>query len=292
MGIKLESQTSILHLDIYKGGHMKKNKYMITIGAIIWSLFFLSREPFLARTMSNEEKLITAIEHTINSSSYTYHGKIATLSNVETLNQIPIDEDLFVYIEGGKYNTIKNLKIALSSARGLEDISLGNYYEDKDYIYLITPFKSCEKMIFNKNKTNNWDFNMFIEILKPLQISREKNKVITINQDTYDEVNIITDCYIADVDIIKTIKTRNLINEKWNAVDNLEKLRNLKVKIYIDEAYYIRKIEGIFELDNEYLFIEVYVNNFSKERKIEIPNKTDAHIINEPLEKWILNKLQ
>lgn len=268
---------------------MKKNKHLMIIGTIILLLFFLSREPFLARTMSTEEKLRAAIEHTICSANFTFDGTINHTLPSEKKTQELIDDALSIQIKGEKSNKIKDFKIVLSASQELEDIELGHYYEDKDHIYLITPFKTYEKMVFKKNEFIDWDINALMSLLRSSQISLEKNHVITINKDTYDAFNIITDCYTVTVDINKVINQCDIFNEKLGSKGLLN---YLTVKIYVDEAYYIRKIESILNINQECLSFELQLNNYGKEVTIKVPDTTDAHIVNESLEKWLLKKLK
>lgn len=268
---------------------MKKNKHLISIGVIILGLFFLSRQPFLARTMSNEDKLLVAIENTINAKRYTYHGKLYTQSSASKVSNESIEDSVCLEINGNKQDILKDIKVGLRTSEGIEDIFLCHYYEDKKNRYLITPFKSYEKLIFKNIEIINTNQITLKNTVKSLEIEVENNKPLKINQGTYDEININTDYYQIEVDLYQLLKLENIDQDKISNYVKEKEILKIDIRFYIDEGLYIRKIEGVCKSKGEILIIELYFDSYGSKKTINIPDIANAQIINEPLENWLIN---
>lgn len=276
---------------------MQKNKWMINIGAIILCLFFFSKQPFLARVMSTDEKLLMAMDHSMNSKSYTYQGTIYTNSsknkNLSYTKVDPSEDDAFcIRMLGKKSNALKSLEISLSSFEDLEDIILCNYYEDKTSRYLITPFKAYEKIIFLKPKSKEINLNHICKVLNVKEIKVNKNVPLKVNQGTSAEVKVLTDCYKIKTDLSQIL---NIVKEVPHQTESFLKEnvdQNVLLKIYIDEAFYIRKIEGTFKLKDVDITIELYIDYFGNRENIIIPDTENAVQIDESIGEWLFELIQ
>lgn len=261
---------------------MKKNIHIIGIFIILMVLLFLSKQP-IQDLKGDKENILYAIDHTLNSNSYTYSGKIF-LKSLEA-------ESSYFAVKGkrGKYS--HDSEITLEINDDIKNISLCHYYEDQDYQYIMTPFKPYEKMQFDREEMLSYSNNELNQLLEQLSIEVIKNQPIMINQGSYDEVNIMADCYHIEVDFKKLLNQEAFSQQIIDAIMAEYKVSTLSFNIYVDEAYYIRSIKGQCLINNENLIFEIHFNNFEVELDIETPDTRESTVIKKPFRIWLSEQL-
>ncbi|PKM95345.1 MAG: hypothetical protein CVU84_06610 [Firmicutes bacterium HGW-Firmicutes-1] len=250
---------------------MRQNLVFFIIGFIFIGMLFLGRQPLLARVMSNDEKIITAIKHTLTDNDFCFYGN----AKLYVSNQSKAE--LFqVIIDGAVNGDLKAIEFNINSEQDMNDIVICSYFEDEVASCIVTPIEGFKKILIKKQQPiekRSIHKEQLIDILNTVHlIEVEKRIPIRINQDTSFAANILTDCYTLTIDP-KLIMNELSINNFYY------KLENVSVSLFIDEELQIRKIVGSFKIKEVELEIELYLNDFNRDNLILIPDMSDARVI-------------
>lgn len=267
---------------------MRQYIVFFIIGFIFIGMILLGRQPLLARVMSDEEKIITAIEHSFYGKGFCFQGTANLNMDKE------IQSEIFqVLIEGTVNENLKAIELKANSSYDIDDVVICNYFENETVRYIITPIEGFKKILINKQQSNEKDAlnkEQLVSILENIHLIKvDKNIPIRINQDTTFAINILTDCYTLILDPSLDLKELKLENP-FSDVTN--KIKGITIKIFIDEELQVRRAVGIFEMDEMEVEIEFYFEGINRENSIIMPDTADARVIKGSFEQIVKGWLQ
>ncbi|PKM51587.1 MAG: hypothetical protein CVV02_06545 [Firmicutes bacterium HGW-Firmicutes-7] len=261
---------------------MKENLIFVFIGLIFIGMMFLCRQPLLARVMSDEEKIMTAIEHTFGGKGFNFYGSIKLSSKDESKSEI-----FQVNMTGAVTEHLKEIEFKVNSLQDMNDILVFNYFEDETVRCVSTPIDGFNKLIINKQQATDkiiMNKEALLSILNVEQVEVERNITTRINQNTAYPINIFADCYSFSLDkkvIIHELGVDNSLSNLGN------KVQDIKMKIFIDEGLEIRKIVGVLGLEEIEVEIDFNLARINRDNTILKPDISDARVISSSFEELV-----